>query len=38
LAAGGKHGDYGFFSHLFGGGKWGWWGAGLMLIMMLLVL
>ena len=32
--AGGEHGDHGFFSHHFGGGKWGWWGAGLMLIMM----
>lgn len=31
---GGEHGDHGFFSHHFGGGKWGWWGAGLMLIMM----
>lgn len=32
--AGGEHGDHGFFSHHFGGGKWGWWGTGLMLIMM----
>lgn len=28
------HEEHGFFSHHFGGGKWGWWGAGLMLIMM----
>lgn len=26
--------DHGFFSHHFDGGKWGWWGAGMMLIMM----
>lgn len=26
--------DHGFFSHHFGDGKWGWWGAGMMLIMM----
>ena len=32
--AGGGHGDHGFLSHHFGGGRWGWWGAGLMLIMM----
>ncbi len=32
--AGGEHEDHGFFSHHFGGGRWGWWGAGLMLIMM----
>lgn len=32
IAAG--HGDHGFFSHHFGGGKWGWWGSGLMIIMM----
>ncbi len=34
MDAGGGHGDHGFFSHHFGGGRWGWWGAGLMLIMM----
>lgn len=33
-AGGGGHGDHGFLSHHFGGGKWGWWGAGLMLLMM----
>lgn len=32
--AGSQHGDHGFFAHHFGGGHWGWWGAGLMLIMM----
>lgn len=33
--AGGEHGDHGFFAHHFSGkGKWGWWGTGLMLIMM----
>ncbi len=32
--AGAEHGDHGFFAHHFGGGHWGWWGAGLMLIMM----
>lgn len=32
--AGSEHGDHGFFSHHFGGGKWGWWGAGIMLLMM----
>lgn len=32
--ASGGHGDHGFFTHHFGGGKWGWWGTGLMLIMM----
>jgi hypothetical protein len=34
MDAGGEHGDHGFFSHHFGGGKWGWWGPGLMLLMM----
>jgi len=34
MGATGDHGEHGFFSHHFGGGKWGWWGAGLMLIMM----
>lgn len=32
--AGGDHGDHGFFAHHFGGGKWGWWGTGFMLLMM----
>ncbi len=33
--ASGEHGDHGFFAHHFSGkGKWGWWGTGLMLIMM----
>ena len=27
------HEDHGFFSHHFGG-KWGWWGAGLMVLIM----
>jgi hypothetical protein len=34
MAAGGEHGEHGFFAHHFGDGKWGWWGTGLMLIMM----
>lgn len=34
MEATGEHGDHGFFSHHFGGGHWGWWGAGLMVIMM----
>lgn len=34
MDAGGEHAEHGFFSHHFGGGKWGWWGTGLMLIMM----
>lgn len=34
MAAGADHAEHGFFSHHFGGGKWGWWGTGLMLIMM----
>ena len=29
-----EQGEHGFFSHHFGGGKWGWWGAGIMLLMM----
>lgn len=33
--AGGEHGDNGFFAHHFSGkGKWGWWGTGLMVLMM----
>lgn len=28
------HEDHGFFSHHFGGGKWGWWGMGLMMLIM----
>ena len=34
MDAGSEHGDHGFFTHHFGGGKWGWWGTGLMLIIM----
>jgi len=34
MDSGGDHGDHGFFAHHFGGGRWGWWGTGLMLIMM----
>ena len=34
MDAGAEHGDHGFFAHHFGGGHWGWWGAGMMLIMM----
>lgn len=35
MDAGGEHGDHGFFAHHFSGkGKWGWWGAGLMVLMM----
>lgn len=34
MVSGAEHGDHGFFSHHFGGGKWGWWGTGIMLIMM----
>jgi len=34
IDAGGTHGDHGSFSHHPGGGKWGWWGAGFMFIMM----
>lgn len=34
MDAGGEHGEHGFFSHHFGEGKWGWWGTGFMLIMM----
>ncbi|TWJ19741.1 hypothetical protein [Geobacter argillaceus] len=30
----GEQEDHGFFAHHFGGGKWGWWGTGLMLLMM----
>ena len=34
--SGGEHGDHGFFSHHFSGkGKWGWWGTGLMVLMMM---
>lgn len=36
-AAAGEHAgheDHGFFAHHFGKGKWGWWGAGLMVLMM----
>jgi len=35
VEAGGEHGDHGFFAHHFSGkGKWGWWGTGLMVLMM----
>lgn len=34
IAAGGEHGDHGFFAHHFGGGTWGWWGTGIMVVMM----
>lgn len=34
MAAGGEHENHGFFAHHFGAGKWGWWGTGFMLIMM----
>lgn len=34
MDAGTGHGDHGFISHHFGEGKWGWWGTGLMFIMM----
>lgn len=34
IEATGDHGDHGFFSHHFSGGHWGWWGAGMMIIMM----
>jgi len=36
--AGAQHGEHGFFAHHFGGGHWGWWGTGLMLIMMPLMI
>jgi hypothetical protein len=35
LEPGGGHGEHGFFAHHFGGGKWGWWGSGFMLLMMI---
>lgn len=34
MDTGGEHGDHGFFAHHFGGGSWGWWGTGIMLIIM----
>lgn len=35
MDAGGEHGDHGFFAHHFSGkGKWGWWGTGFMMLMM----
>lgn len=34
MDAGGEHGEHGFFAHHFGGGRWGWWGTGFMLLMM----
>ena len=33
MDAGTEHEDHGFFAHHFGRGHWGWWGAGMMLIM-----
>lgn len=30
----GGHEEHSFFSHHFGGGKWGWWGVGLMALIM----
>ena len=38
MDAGAQHGDQGFFAHHFGDGHWGWWGAGMMLIMMPLMI
>ncbi len=35
LEPGGGHGEHGFFAHHFGAGKWGWWGSGFMLLMMI---
>lgn len=32
--ADGGHENHGFFAHHFGGGSWGWWGTGLMAIIM----
>jgi len=33
--SGDGHGDHGFFAHHFSGkGKWGWWGTGFMVLMM----
>ncbi len=37
MDAGAEHGDHGFFAHHFRG-HWGWWGAGIMLIMMPLMI
>jgi hypothetical protein len=34
MDAGGEHGGHGTFSHHLGGGRWGWWGAGFMFLMM----
>lgn len=34
MDAGSEHGDHGFFAHHFGGGSWGWWGTGLMIVIM----
>ena len=34
MDAGAEHGDHGFFAHHFGGGSWGWWGTGLMIVIM----
>jgi len=37
MDAGAEHGDHGFFARHFRG-HWGWWGAGIMLIMMPLMI
>lgn len=29
-----EHGDHGFLSYHFGRGTWGWWGTGLMIVIM----
>jgi len=34
MDAAAERGDHGFFSHHFGGGSWGWWGTGLMIVIM----
>ena len=39
IDAGGEHSEHGFFAHHFSGkGKWGWWGAGLMILIMVPVM
>ena len=39
MDAGGAHGDHGFFAHHFSGkGRWGWWGTGFMVLMMVLMM
>ena len=34
MGEGGEHENHGFFAHHFGGGSWGWWGTGLMIVIM----